>query len=229
VIAHRGASGLTGEDNTLRSFARAVELGCDYVEFDVRRTRDALACFHDGRVGERAVSSFSLAELREAAGVAVPTLAEVVAFCHGRIGMDVEIKDEGIEGAVVEQLRTAREAGPLLVKSFSTTVVRRVAELEPGYPVGLLAAPAAAGAPPGPALRTAVATTREAGAEFVSPHHGLLADEETARAVLGEMATYPWTVNDREEMVRLAAMPIRGLITDRPDVLLEVLGRGSAT
>ncbi len=56
IVAHRGASGITGEDNTLRSFKRAIDLGCDFVETDARRTRDGrIVCFHDAAVREREV------------------------------------------------------------------------------------------------------------------------------------------------------------------------------
>ena len=101
VIAHRGASGLTGEDNTLRSFALAIDLRCDYVEFDVRRSRDEVVCFHDARVGPAPVAQLTLGELRERTGLAVPTLGEVLDFCRGRIGLDVEIKDPGVEAEVL--------------------------------------------------------------------------------------------------------------------------------
>ena len=238
VIAHRGASGLTGEDNTLRSFAAAIELGCDYVEFDVRRVRDGLVCFHDDRLGPTPVAEFTLAELRERAAVAVPTLDEVLAFCRGRIGLDVEIKDAGIEAEVVKSLRAVCDAAPLLVKSFDRSVVARVVAMKPGYPVGLLVGPpraqtpgessagsSAAGVarPPIEPLRAAMAATRELGADFLSPHHSLLADEAAARSLLPEMPTYVWTVNDVASMSRLTTLPICGIITDRPDLLLPLV------
>ena len=244
VIAHRGASGLTGEDNTLRSFAAAIELGCDYVEFDVRRVRDGLVCFHDGRVGPTPVAEFSLAELRERTAVAVPTLEEVLAFCRGRIGLDVEIKDAGVEAEVLAGLRAVRDAAPLLVKSFDRSIVARVVAMAPGYPVGLLVGPppreapggsssggswrphmAGVAMPPAEALRAALAAVRSLSADFLSPHHSLLADQAAARAALEEMPSYPWTVNDPATMSRLAALPIRGLITDRPDLLLPLVER----
>ena len=40
VIAHRGASGMVGQDNTLESFQKAIEIGADMVEFDVRSTKE---------------------------------------------------------------------------------------------------------------------------------------------------------------------------------------------
>jgi glycerophosphoryl diester phosphodiesterase len=72
VIAHRGASYELPE-NTLPAFERAIELGADYVEFDVH---NELQVTHD----------------RPARRVTYPTLAEVLELCHGRIGVMVELK-----------------------------------------------------------------------------------------------------------------------------------------
>lgn len=220
VIAHRGASGLTGEDNTLRSFALAIEMKCDYVEFDVRRVRDEIVCFHDSRVGKTPISELTLAELREWAGLAVPTLNEVLQFCRGRIGLDVEVKAPGVEAEVVAGLRTVQDDGPLRIKSFDVAVVARLASMAPGYPVGFLVGQAS-DTMASNALTAAIATCRELHADFVSPHYSLLEDASTASDELRQMPTYPWTVNDEAMMVRLVGLPIRGLITDRPDLLLK--------
>ena len=222
VIAHRGASGLTGEDNTLRSFARAIELGCDYVEFDVRRARDGLVCFHDGHVGRSPLGELKIAELRARAGLPVPTLQEVLEFCRGKIGLDVEIKDPGVETEVLAGLRALRGDTPLLVKSFDRGIVARLSAMAPPCPVGLLVGQTP-GVPPGRALKAAAAACRKLHADCLSPHHGLLADEAAARAELRELPAYPWTVNDPAAMARLALLPIRGIITDRPDLLLNIV------
>jgi glycerophosphoryl diester phosphodiesterase len=72
VIAHRGAS-FDLPENTLPAFERAIEVGADYVEFDVHND---LSVTHD----------------RPKRGVAYPTLDEVLEVCRGRIGVMVELK-----------------------------------------------------------------------------------------------------------------------------------------
>jgi glycerophosphoryl diester phosphodiesterase len=72
VIAHRGASAELPE-NTLPAFERAIEIGADYVEFDVHND---LSVTHDA----------------PRRGVSYPQLAEVLDLCHGRIGVMVELK-----------------------------------------------------------------------------------------------------------------------------------------
>jgi glycerophosphoryl diester phosphodiesterase len=74
VIAHRGAS-FELPENTMPAFERAIEMGADYVEFDVHADRDAnLVVTHDPPRGSH------------------PRLAEVLDLCHGRIGVMVELK-----------------------------------------------------------------------------------------------------------------------------------------
>ena len=72
VIAHRGASAELPE-NTLPAFERAIEVGADYVEFDVHND---LSVTHD----------------RPRRGLTYPTLDEVLDLCRGRIGVMVELK-----------------------------------------------------------------------------------------------------------------------------------------
>lgn len=72
VIAHRGAS-FDLPENTLPAFERAIEVGADYVEFDVH-------------------NDLSVTHERPKRGVTYPTLDEVLELCRGRIGVMVELK-----------------------------------------------------------------------------------------------------------------------------------------
>jgi glycerophosphoryl diester phosphodiesterase len=72
VIAHRGASAELPE-NTIPAFERAIEIGADFIEFDIW---NALEVTHDP----------------PRRGRSYPTLAEVVELCRGRIGLMVELK-----------------------------------------------------------------------------------------------------------------------------------------
>src|SRR5438093_11315666 len=83
-IGHRGACG-NAPENTLRSIAQAVALGCDLVEADVQRTKDGhLRLLHDARVdltanGKGLVAELHLEDLRKldaGGGKKLPTLEE---------------------------------------------------------------------------------------------------------------------------------------------------------
>ena len=72
VIAHRGAS-FDRPENTLPAFELAIEMGADYVEFDVH-------------------NDFSVTHDRPRRGIGYPTLDEVLELCRGRVGVMVELK-----------------------------------------------------------------------------------------------------------------------------------------
>lgn len=112
VIAHRGGAGIMPE-NTLAAFQHAIRLGCDYVEIDVRTTRDGkLVLMHDRTVdrttnGTGAVNEMTLSAIRKLdagakfsplyRGERVPTLDEVFELCRGKINVYVDHKDAPTE------------------------------------------------------------------------------------------------------------------------------------
>ena len=114
VVAHRGAHDGVPE-NTLAAYQRAIDLGCDFVEIDVRTTRDGvLVSIHnstidaytaDGRKG--VVAEMSFEELRKIdigsrvdtkwSQERIPTVSEILKLCKGRIGVYLDVKDASIE------------------------------------------------------------------------------------------------------------------------------------
>jgi len=108
IVAHRGVNHLAPE-NTLPAMQLAYDLGCDWLELDVRETRDgALVVIHDATLerttdGQGAVAAHSLAELRrldagswkhpDFRGVPIPTLQEAIRLCQAQDRqMYIEIK-----------------------------------------------------------------------------------------------------------------------------------------
>ena len=119
VVAHRGGASL-GPENSLMAIERAITLGVDVVEVDVRLSADGyVVVMHDKSVnrttgGKGRVNGLSLAQLKgllllDAAGnktdERIPTLDEVFGLVAGRCRVLIEIKDNdnrGIESAVVD-------------------------------------------------------------------------------------------------------------------------------
>jgi glycerophosphoryl diester phosphodiesterase len=155
ICAHRGASDRLPE-NTIVALAQAIELGCDYIEFDVRATRDErLVLMHDerlerttdgvGRVGER-----TLQELRpldagswmgeETAGRKIPTLNETLAVVKGAAPFLLDFKEE--RPALIEELVLSLRADDVMDKVLVTSphahVLETLASKHPDIP---LAAP----------------------------------------------------------------------------------------
>ena len=134
VFAHRGYSGAYPE-NTMLSFQKAVEVGTDGIELDVRLSEDGkVVVFHDDDLarltGDRSkVREVPLAQLQRMrlAGVPtahIPTLREVLALVDGRVPLLIEIKNYKaanvgrLESLLKERLE--RYEGEVILESFRT-------------------------------------------------------------------------------------------------------------
>jgi glycerophosphoryl diester phosphodiesterase len=140
VIAHRGVHTAEATENTMAAFELALAAGADMVELDVRRTgADELAILHDHKLGDVALDSCSLDEFEQRTGFRPPLLDEVLEWASGRIGLDVELKEDGCAERVVPPLEDFAAAGnELIVTSFLDPLLRQVAQLAPDLRLGLL-------------------------------------------------------------------------------------------
>jgi glycerophosphoryl diester phosphodiesterase len=190
---------------------RAVELGCDAIEIDVRRTADGqMVVVHDGRVRWRAVGRLTHAEVqaRMQAGQA-PLLGEVLGAAAGRLLVDIELKENGYVEEVMGLVAQRLAPDSYVVTSFLPGVLAQVKRHRPETRAGLLVAPRAA--------RQAGRRLREIGADFLLPHVSLMRSGLADWAAGEGLASWVWTVNDEGAMRTLAADPrVSALITDAP-------------
>ncbi len=216
VIAHRGAS-WDEKENTLPAFERAIEVGADYVEFDVQVSADgALVVFHDLRLDRLTEASGplrarGLAELRE---LGIPTLEEVLALTAGRIGVMVELKSPWLFRRHDMVGRTLRLLAPeAVVVSFSRRALLETHRLRPslrtvqhvGYGVSIQAAARFAWAA---GFDDARVTARG-----IAKAHAL------------GLQALVYTVDEPSRLVAVQTMGADGVFTDRPDLARETLAR----
>jgi len=102
-MAHRGFSGQYPE-NTLLAFQKAIEVGADVIEFDVRSSKDGeLVVIHDSTVdrvsnGTGRVDQLTLAELKKldlGLGQKIPTLKETLDLVAGKTGLNIHVRVKG--------------------------------------------------------------------------------------------------------------------------------------
>ncbi len=216
-IAHRGASAYEPE-NTIRSFTRAMELGADMIELDVRRSLDGrLVVIHDDKVdrttnGRGLVRAKSLAELRDldaGMGERIPTLEEVLELAAGRTKLVIELKEDGLEERVIELIRYYGLVEDLFVVSFKPLRLRAIKEREPGLKTGLILFAAA------DPLKSAASC----GADAVAPFRWFITRGLAERARKIGMHLFTWTVDDRDKAERLRGMGVSGIVTNKPDLI----------
>jgi glycerophosphoryl diester phosphodiesterase len=172
-------------ENTLEAFRQAAALGADMIELDVRRVADdELVVFHDDKVGREAVDSLSLQVLRERSRTEVPRLTEVLDWASGRVGLDVELKEDGYVPRVAEPLASfADGGGELLVTSFMDPVLAELGRFGAPVRCGLLIGFSATGA---------IARAQECGADAVVVQAKLVSDALLDEAVDAGLEFLVW-------------------------------------
>ena len=129
IFAHRGASKLERE-NTLKAFAKAIELGVDGIELDVRKTVDNhLVVFHDPEINGRKICKLTFEEInRESAkeNYQVPELEESLRLIAGKAHVQIEIKEEGFEREVGEIALKILQPGDFTIISFNVKSLQTI-------------------------------------------------------------------------------------------------------
>ena len=225
VIAHRGASGLVGHDNTIESFSKAIELGADMVEFDVRQTKDkTLIVYHDKNFADTPIAWQTYSNIeKEAAsrGFHIPLFREVLELCHGKIFMDIEVKEHGFEKKLVRELRKYADTSEYSIKSFVDKVPYAIKKIDPEIETGLLVGGENAKLKKSINSIFPVRRLKACKADFVSPYYRCLRLGFIRRMKKAGYPVYVWTVNDKKMIKKLLKKDIAAIITDRPDIALE--------
>lgn len=222
IIAHRGASHYYHE-NTMAAFTAAVEMRAEMIELDVRRTADgALIVHHDPDIDKNNIGHMSLAQIRDmssTSGFSVPTLADVLAFCKNRIPVDIELKEGGYEGLVLDEVLQVLDPGQFVITSVLDGAIRRVKERAADVRTGLIIS-----SRPWRQLLSKLhpnARARRAGADVVVVSQKLLRLGFLTTAKKMELPVWVYTINDRKELWDLITDGrIGGIFTNRPDVAL---------
>jgi glycerophosphoryl diester phosphodiesterase len=251
VVAHRGGTRL-GPEHTLWTFERALAVGVDVIEIDVRQAGDGeLVVIHDDTVDRTtdrrgAVAALPRRELGalDAAyrwspdggvtfplrgrGLGIPTVEEVLAsFPRTRFVLEIKSMDAEATETLCETIRRHAMTGHVLIAAFRSTPLRGFREACPEV--------------------ATAATVREvqrvwflqrlllpplyrppADAFLVPERWGGLRVLDAAfvrRARTHSMSVGVWTVNEPDDVTRLLAIGVRAFVTDDPERILAALGR----
>lgn len=238
ALAHRGGShlpGNEGRENTIHAFRAAVEMGYTHCETDVHVTADGvLIAFHDAvldRVTDAhgAVADLPWREVRQASvgGEPIPTFDELLET-FPEVCFNVDIKAPGALEPLVEAINAHRAHRRVCVGSFSEASIHRFRRLmgaQVATAVGVVGTGWNAWVPALPRL------LNSDGVVIQLPRHHRVRGVEvpvlTRRLIDHAHArgkdVHVWTIDDADVMVELLDAGVDGVITDRPDILKDVL------
>ena len=241
ALAHRGYSKAAPE-NTLAAYGKAIELQPDFMECDVRQTKDGqVIVIHDKSVdrttnGKGLVADMTMAELRqldagswfgpEFAGERLPTLEEALDLAKGKTVLVIEIKEAGSEDQVIRIIKSREMSGEVMICSFHYKVGVRMPALDPQMPFSpIIYTDQTVG--PDEAVRLADEAAAVNGAIFAVNYQAITPAlvEATHSA---NMLLESWTVDSEDDMRRMVELGVDVIGSNDIGLLIRVLGEMGA-
>lgn len=229
ITAHRGASGKAPE-NTLASVRQAIEDGTDWVEIDVQESKDGVVIVaHDSdlkkisgadvKIWNATAEELRAIDIGSYFGASfknerVPTLAEVLEACRGRVRLNIELKYYGhtqdLERKVIALVEEYEMADHVVIMSLDARGIKKVKQLRPAWTVGLLAA-------------VSVGDLTRADADFLAVNTKLATRSFVQSAHKKNKRVYVWTANDAVTLSTMISRGCDNVITDHPELARQVL------
>ncbi|OGY51261.1 MAG: hypothetical protein A3J65_04810 [Candidatus Buchananbacteria bacterium RIFCSPHIGHO2_02_FULL_45_11b] len=238
-IGHRGAKAYAPE-NTLTGIRKALEMGVDMVEFDIRITKDKYpVVIHDSqlaRLGKkfRRIKNLNLKEVKKIRlkdGEEIPTLGEVLGVINNRVGMDIDLKVKSSAQIVIQTLRDYDvDFTNVMISSSFAGEIRMAEQLEPEVTTALV-------------FRSGNTMSiwlvldflailflpitmyyiswlvRRANADYLNINYHFLDKRKVARFKRKGIKICAWTVDNVKKINYLKNLGIDGIITNYPDRL----------
>ena len=246
VYAHRGGAALRPE-NTLPAFDHGLSLGADGLELDVHLSLDGVVVVHHDPTLERTTNGRGALRLKTAGelasidagyrfapdggpfpyrgqGIGVPTLREVLARYQVPLIIELKTPEPALARGVVDELRDAGALARVALGSFYSRALHAARGYEPRIVTG-----AAREETRWALYKSWVGwpIRRPAFREFQVPERSGRTTIVTPRFIdhahRARLAVKVWTVNERADVERLLAWGVDAIISDRPDVAVEVL------
>ena len=220
VVAHRGASAYEPE-NTMSAFRRALAMGADAIELDIRQSADGvIVVIHDENLKRvsgiekrvRDCTYDELSRIRIFNSETIPKLEDVLSEFGTKTTLFIEIKEVGLEEKLVSLLRQYSAIDNVLIISFLYTTLAKVKELEPRIEVGLLT------------FRTPLPLKegKKLNAFAILPRFNIVTPRTLQMIRAYGFRTYVWTINDLSLALRIVGYGVDGIVTDRPDIKAEL-------
>lgn len=209
LLGHRGLR-LPGEppENTIAAFDRALALGCDGFEFDVRRTADNREVIsHDAQYSGSKLAAVPYAQVHQLA-----LLDQVLARYAGQAFLDLEVKVPGLELTGMAAIDRQRLRTGFVVSSFFPDILLELHSRNPNVPLGFICD-----------KESRLAHWCQLPVEYVIPDFSLLRPELLNHLHESGKKVMVWTVNNADDMVRFTGWGVDGIISDSPALLVRTV------
>jgi glycerophosphoryl diester phosphodiesterase len=213
-VGHRGAKAYETE-NTLESFRKAIELGANAIELDVRISGDSkLIVIHDDNLKkvfgkDVQIKESTLEELKKLTDNRIVTFDEALRFIDRKVEkILVELKDTGYERDVLDVIRKEKLEDRVIVVSFHEEALAHVRELDKKIETGLIYTK----------FKKPIEAALKLNAQYLVPLYRFVHRRDIAKAHKSNLKVIVWTVNTIIEVQNFIAKDVDGIATDKPDI-----------
>jgi glycerophosphoryl diester phosphodiesterase len=222
IIAHRGASNLAPE-NSLKAFRKAIELGADYIEFDIHKSKDGkIIIMHDANIFRMTgksgiIKNMTFEELKNLEvgdGEKIPTLFMLIKLAKGKIALNCEIKVKGLEEKLVEILQENDIIESTLISSFKTGILLKIQKLEPQLRLAVLRPSRMQWITSLISPKRMITTATKNRFYAVNPRCFFVNNKFVERAHNHNLKVFPWTIDSEKKMKKLVKIGVDGIITN---------------
>lgn len=217
-VGHRGAKAFETE-NTLESFRKAIELGANAVELDVRISGDKkLILSHDDNlkrvfVRDVRINEASLDELKQLTENRIITLEEALYFIDSKVEkILVELKETGYERNVLDIIREEKLEDRAIVVSFHEDALATVRSLDMKIETGLIYTK----------IKKPIEVALKLNAQYLIPLYRFVHRRDIAKAHKNNLKVIVWTINSKMEAEVYIAKGVDGIATDKPDIFKRI-------
>jgi glycerophosphoryl diester phosphodiesterase len=218
-IGHRGARAYEVE-NTLGSFIKAIELGANAIECDVRISRDGqLVISHDDNLKkvfgkDVRINETTLRELKHLTEDRLVTLGEAL---HA-IGKNVEkilieLKEAGYEEKVLDVVRSEKLEDRVIIVSFLEEALAQVRTIDKTIETGLIYTK----------FKNPIEAALRLNAQYLVPLYRFVHRRDIAKAHKSNLKVIVWTINSAIEAQNYIAKDVDGIATDKPGIFRGIV------
>jgi glycerophosphoryl diester phosphodiesterase len=219
-IGHRGARAYAPE-NTLTSFKKAIEIGVDAIELDVRKTKDnQLVIIHDADIkrttnGKGLIGKLTLSQIKSYSAEKVekvPTFQKALDFLDKKVKVLVELKETGIEEQVLSTVKMMGLEKNVVSISFLEEALTKLRELNKDIETGLIYAKHS----------NPIKAALELKANYLVALYRFTHTATVEKAHQKGLKILVWTINTIDEAKEYAKEDVDGIASDKPDILSGV-------
>jgi glycerophosphoryl diester phosphodiesterase len=232
IFSHRGANTFEPE-NSLEAFKKAMELGCDGIEMDLRYTASGdIIVFHDrnlvrmtsqkGNVHQLSLSEIRKIALNNGSSRLIPTFQEALELIGDKVLINLDVKRErfrsnGFEEKILKTLSDFGLRDNIIISSFNPLVLKKIARISPQSHLGFIIR-----------NRSQILMQTRMSLKSLHINYRILSKKYVKAKQAKGIKIIPWTIDEKEDMIHFNEMGVDGIITNRPEVYFQIMNQKSA-